>query len=155
MKHFEDFTVGDTEQIPGRMISKEEILAFAREYDPQPHHLDEDAAKASILGALSASGWHTCCTLMRMIFTNPSAPAAFLGSPGVEEVRWKKPVFPGDELSATGHVVEARTSKSKPFMGLVKKRYEVTNQNGTLVMTMEVWSMIARRATGNAGGEAA
>ncbi len=153
MIYFEDISVGDAEDLPGRLISKEEIIGFAAKYDPQPHHLDEEAAKRSLLGGLSASGWHTCCALIRMIFDNPSREVAFLGSPGVEEARWKAPVRPGDRLRATSRVIEARASKSKPFMGLVKTRYEVFNQTDKLVMAMETWAMIARRPD-NAKGDA-
>jgi len=145
MRYFEDITVGETEEIIGPVISKEEVFDFARQYDPQPHHLDEDAAEKSILGGLSASGWHTCCALIRMIFKNSTEPSAFLGSPGVEEVRWKRPVRPGDQLNASSRVTEARVSNSKPFMGLVKRHYEVRNQSGDVVMTMDTWAMIARR----------
>jgi len=155
MRYFEDFSIGDTEEIPGRTISKDEIISFASEYDPQPFHLDEDAGEASILGGLAASGWHICCALIRMIFENPAEPTAFLGSPGVDEVRWKKPMRPGDTIRATSCVLEARVSKSKPAMGLVKKRCEVFNQDDVLIMTMETWAMIARRPDTQTDGRAA
>jgi len=145
MNYFEDISIGDSRELPGRHISKEEIIAFATEYDPQPHHIDEEAAKDMLLGELVASGWHTACCLIRMIFENPAEPSAFLGSPGVDEVRWRKPVKPGDTLRATSEVVEARLSKSKPGMGLTKTRFEVFNQNDVQVMTMETWAMIATR----------
>lgn len=146
MKYFEDIAVGDTTDIPGPTVTKDDIFAFAREWDPQPHHLHEEAANKSILGGLSASGWHMSSLLMRMVFTNPNAePVAFLGSPGVEEVRWKKPLLAGDTVRAVGTVVEARASQSKPFMGLVKRRFEMFNQRDELILTLETWGMIARR----------
>ncbi len=147
MIYFEDISVGDTDELPGRHISKEEIIAFATEYDPQPHHIDEEAAKHMLLGELVASGWHTACCLIRMIFDGAREPRAFLGSPGVEELRWRRPVTPGDTLRATSKVIEARLSKSKPGMGLTKTRFEVFNQDDVMVMTMEVWGMMACRDT--------
>jgi acyl dehydratase len=154
MRYFEDYKVGDTEDIPGWTVTKDEIISFASEYDPQPFHLDEDAGEASILGGLAASGWHICCALIRMIFENPAEPTAFLGSPGVEEVRWRQPMRPGDTIRATAQVLEARASKSKPVMGLVKKHYDVFNQDDVLIMTMETWAMIARRPDAQSEGRA-
>jgi len=150
MLFFEDYEVGKVEKLPSRRITKEEIIDFASKYDPQPHHLDEEAGRASMLGGLAASGWHTCCALIRMVFENPAEPSAFLGSPGVEEVRWRAPVFAGDVLTATSEIVELRASKSRPNMGLIKRHYDVTKQDGTLVMTLDVWGMIARRPSGGA-----
>jgi len=145
MIYFEDISVGDKEVLPGRHISKEEIIAFATEYDPQPHHIDEEAAKHMMLGELVASGWHTACSLIRMIFDANREARAFLGSPGVEELRWRRPVKPGDTLRATSEVIEARRSKSKPGMGLTKTRFEVFNQDDVHVITMETWAMFACR----------
>lgn len=157
MKYFEDIKVGDVDEIPGPTVTREDIFNFAKEWDPQPHHLDPAAGEASILGGLSASGWHNCAMLMRMVFTNPQSEGlAFLGSPGVEEVRWKKPVLEGDTLRATGEVTEARESRSKPFMGLVKRHFELFNQKDELLMTMDVVGMIAKRPTGTGdAGDAA
>lgn len=153
MIYFEDISVGDKEELPGRLISKEEILDFAEQFDPQPHHLDEEAAKQSLLGGLSASGWHTCCALIRMTHESRSDEIAFAGSPGIEETRWKAPVRPGDTLRATSRVTEARASESKPAMGLIKRHYDVFNQDDKLVMTMDAWVMILRRPEAVNGSE--
>lgn len=148
MKYFEDIKVGDIDQIPGPTVTKEDIFAFAREWDPQPHHLDEDAAEKSILGGLATSGWHNCSLMMRMAFTNPNTErVAFLGSPGVEDVRWKSPLFAGDTVRATGEVLEVRESKSRPYMGLVRRLLTMINQDDRVIMTMEVVGMIAKRPT--------
>ncbi len=153
MKYFEDIEVGDKAFYKGPTVTKEAIFAFAREWDPQPHHLDIDAANASILDGLSASGWHSCCLLMQMITNNPANPIAFLGAPGIEESRWKRPVMAGDTLHASSKVVDKRPSKSKPFMGLVKRHFEMFNQKDELVLTMEGWTMIARWPDAGARGE--
>ena len=142
---FEDFPVGMTVEIPGPVLTTESILEYARRYDPQPFHVDEEAAKQSVYGGLIASGWHTVSLAMRMICDAYLLDAASLGSPGVNEVRWLKPVRPGDSIRLRMTVLEAKPSASKPDRGTVLHRWEVLNQNGETVMTMEGYGMFRRR----------
>ena len=149
--YWEDFKVGDTEPMGERVVDKDEVIAFAKAYDPQPFHVDEAAAKASMYGGLIASGWHTVAMTMRMMVDSYLGEAASLGSPGVDNVRWLKPVRPGDTIRATRKVVETRSSKSRPEMGIVKSLWEVFNQDGDLVMTMEGYGMFTRRKAVDVG----
>jgi acyl dehydratase len=143
--HFEDFVAGNVVCYGPRTITREEILAFAREFDPQPMHADEEAARATMLGGLVASGWHTCALLMRMIADGFVLASASMGSPGVDEVRWLRPVRPGDSLTVRSTVLDMRTSGSRPGMGFIKFRHEMLNQAGDCVMTLVSSMMIARR----------
>lgn len=142
---FEDFPVGMTVEIPGPVLTRESILEYAQRYDPQPFHVDEEAAKQSPYGGLIASGWHTVSLAMRMICDAYLLDAASLGSPGVNQVRWLKPVRPGDSLRLRMTVLEAKPSTSKPDRGTVLHRWDVLNQNGETVMTMEGYGMFRRR----------
>jgi acyl dehydratase len=117
---FEDFAPGMVIETGPRLVTREEIVAFAAEFDPQPMHLDEDAARASILGGLAASGWHTCCLMMRMACDGFVLDSSSMGAPGVDEVKWLKPLRPGTSITLLTTVLEARTSKSRPEMGFVK-----------------------------------
>jgi len=146
--YFEDFKVGDTAPMGETVVDKGEMIAFAKAYDPQPFHIDEAAAKQSFFGGLIASGWHTCAMVMRMMVDSYLSDSASLGSPGVENVRWLKPVRPGDTIRAQRQVMETRASQSKPEIGIVKSRWEVFNQDGELVMTMEGYGMFKRRNPG-------
>lgn len=143
--YWEDLYVGKVIEFGPRDVTSEEIIEFARRYDPQPFHTDPEAAKHSIYGGLIASGWHTCAMLMRMLYDGVLVRAASLGSPGVDSVRWLKPVRPGDTLRARMTVVEARASRSKVDRGMIKSKWEVFNQNDELVMTMEGMGMYRRR----------
>ena len=158
MLHFEDFTPGSVAEYGPRVVTRDEIVAFAAEFDPQPMHLDEAAAAASMLGGLAASGWHSCCLLMRIINDGFILQSNFLGAPGIEEVRWLAPVRPGTTLTARVTVLETRPSRSRPDMGLVKFRMELVDSAGTRLMTLTVNPMFARRpadaASGRARGEA-
>lgn len=145
MKHLEDFTVGQVFTYPPRTVSEDEIIAFARDYDPQPFHLDKEAAKQSLFGGLCASGWHTAGMMMRMLVDNMIGKYASMGSPGVDQLRWVKPVFPGDTLQLSGEVLEVRPSQSKPDRGVITSRYEMKNQKGEVVLTMQAKGMYARR----------
>ena len=145
--YWEDLSEGTVVDLGSREVTREEILEFASKYDPQPFHTDEEAAKASIFGGLVASGWHTCSMMMRLLVDGLLRRAASLGSPGVDQVRWLKPVRPGDTLEAKMEVVESRASKSKPDRGLIRSRWEVRNQDGELVMTMEGMGMYRRRSS--------
>lgn len=145
--YFEDFTVGFTRAARGPTVTAEAIKAFAAEYDPQPFHLDEEAAKSSLFGALCASGWHTAALCMRMLCDAYLIDSASLGSPGIDELRWVKPVFAGDALSVKMTVLDARPSRSRPSMGSVRSKWEVYNQKNELVMHMTGWGLFERRGT--------
>jgi acyl dehydratase len=144
MRHFEDFPVGFTGTLPAKLVTREETIAFARQFDPQPMHVDEAAAAKSLLGGIAASGWHTCAMLMRMICEGFLNDTAGLGSPGLAEVRWLKPVKPGDTLRAHYHVLEARLSSKRPDMGICRFVYEVMRDDGELVMTWDCTHFFAR-----------
>lgn len=148
MLYLEDFTPGQEIDLGSRSVTKEEIIAFATQFDPQPFHIDEEAAKKTIYGGLIASGWHTVSLFMRLLSDGLLANAASMGSPGVDEVRWLKPVRPGDTLSARGVVNEVVPSRSKPDRGMLKTTYEMYNQNGEKVLSMKGLGMFARRPSG-------
>ena len=143
--YWEDFPVGKVTEFGGIVLTQEDIVRFAKEFDPQPFHVDEDAAKQSMFGGVIASGWHTCALAMRMMCDAYLLESASLGSPGVENIRWLKPVRPGDTLRVRSVVLEARPLESKPHIGLVRNRWEVLNQNGEEVMQMEGFGMFKRR----------
>jgi len=145
MRYFEDFRVGETGALGTHTITEVEIVAFARKYDPQPFHVDPEAARATFFGGLIASGWHTCAILMRLsVEAARREEAAGTGSPGVDSCRWLKPVRPGDRLSARTEVLEAWPSRSKPF-GFVRRRLEMLNQHGQIVLSLVGISMYRRR----------
>lgn len=148
MKYLEDFTIGQVMEFPPRTVSEDEIIAFARDYDPQPFHLDKEAAKQSLFGGLCASGWHTAGLMMRMLVDNMIGKYASMGSPGVDQLRWVKPVFPGDTLQLSGEVLNVHFSQSKPDRGVITSRYEMKNQKGEIVLTMQAKGMYARRPAG-------
>lgn len=143
---YEDLTVGHKEAFGAYEVTKEEVIDFASKYDPQPFHLDEEFAKQSVFGALCASGWHTSAMMMRMMVDHMmEAGLAGLGSPGIDGIEWKKPVFPGNILSVESEVTGKRESQSRPNIGLVKSTYHVKNQNGEIVMIMRGNVMVAKR----------
>jgi acyl dehydratase len=144
--HWEDFTPGLVIPLGRTEVTREAVLEFAARFDPQPFHLDDAAAEASLFGRLAASGWHTCAMMMRLMCDAYLNDSAGLGSPGVEDLRWLKPVYPGDTLSGTMTVLESRPMKSKPHVGLVLSRWEAVNQDGAPVLTMQGWGMFGRRA---------
>ena len=148
--YWEDFAPGDVIETERAPVTKEEILEFAQEFDPQPFHLDEAAAEASLLGGLCASGWHTSAMLMRMMCDAYVLDAASLGAPGVEEARWSKPVYVGDRLTAKATCLASRASASRPAMGLIQFLWEAFNQKGELVASLRSWSMLQRRQPGEA-----
>jgi acyl dehydratase len=139
---FDDFPVGRVREFGPVTVSREDILRFAREYDPQPFHVDEDAARRLPFGGIIASGWQTCALAMRMAVDGVFGETAALGSPGVERLDWLRPVRPGDELRLRLTTLEARPARSKPHVGLVKNRWEVLNQQGEEVLRMEAVTMI-------------
>jgi acyl dehydratase len=146
--YWEDFEAGSVAEYGPRLVTREEIIAFAAEFDPQPMHMDEDAARATLLGGLAASGWHTCSLGMRLMFDGFIANSAGVGAPGVEEVRWHKPVRPGDRLTMRRTVVETRPLKSRPQWGSVKFRFELFNHARELVMTQQNVNFFERRQSG-------
>lgn len=143
--HWEDFPVGCEMRFGGMPVTREAVLAFAAQFDPQPFHLDDAAAEASLFGGLTASGWHTCAMTMRMMCDGYLLNSASLGSPGIDALRWLKPVRPGDTLHVRFTVTEARPMASRPHVGLVRNRWEVSNQHDEVVLTMEGWNMFRRR----------
>jgi acyl dehydratase len=149
-RYWEDFHVGEVEQIGERLVDKAEVIAFATQFDPQPFHIDEAAAKQSMYGGLIASGWHTCAMVMRMMCDAYLTQAASIGSPGIDNLKWLKPVRPGDVITARRTTIETRASKSKPDIGIVNNLWEVFNQKGELVMSMQGYGMFRRRSPGSA-----
>jgi acyl dehydratase len=143
--HWEDFTPGAVAIYGPRLVTREEIVAFAAEFDPQPMHLDEAAASTTLLGGLGASGWHTCCLMMRMIADGFLLDSSSMGAPGIEEVRWLKPLRPGTRIRVRSTVLDARASKSRPEMGLAKMNFEVLDETDGLVMTLTTTFMLGRR----------
>ncbi len=144
--YYEDFEQGSVERFGSRTVTREEIVGFAAEFDPQPMHLDEQAARRTPLGGLAASGWHSCAIMMRLIADGFILESSCMGSPGVEELKWLKPVRPGDRLAVRRTVLETRVSKSRPAMGFVRFRFELLNQNGETVMEQTNFIMFGRRA---------
>lgn len=143
--YWEDFPVGKVSEFGRMTVSAEEIIEFAGKFDPQPFHLSEEGGKNSLFGGLCASGWHTCAMAMRMMCDGYILESASLGSPGLENIRWLKPVRPGDTLHVRSVVLEARPMDSKPHVGLLRVRTEVLNQNNEEVMQMEGYGMYRRR----------
>lgn len=143
--YWEDFPVGDTMEMGSHTFTEAEIIAFARQFDPQPFHIDPEAAKNSFFKGLIASGWHTCAIAMRLMVDKYVARSASLGSPGLDNIRWVTPVRAGDTISYRRTTTAARPSESKPDIGLVRSRWEAVNQRGESVMTMEGWGMFRRR----------
>jgi acyl dehydratase len=150
MLHFEDFPVGKRFDFKPVEVKAEEVIAFAKEFDPQPMHLSEEGGKASILGGLAASGWHTSAMMMRMLCDSYIREAASEGSPGVDSMEWKKAVLAGDTLSGNCTVIEARVSRSRPQIGIVRLRAVVTNQRGETVAICDYANMIRCQVAGEA-----
>ena len=142
---FEDYRVGEAFEFGDYPITEQEIVEFARRYDPQPFHLDAAAAAQSHFGGLVASGWMTGSVLMRMVCDHFISPQASMGSPGLEQLRWLKPVRPGDRLRARVTVLETRPSRSKPDRGSMLIRQEAINQNDEVAMSIEGWAMLRCR----------
>lgn len=130
---YDDFTVGSNLAIGSKVVTADEVIAFASEFDPQPFHLSEEAGKATILGGLAASGWHTCAMLMRMMADSFITKSDSQGSPGLEYVKWLKPVLAGDTISGDTTILEKRISRSNPALGIIRMNHKITNQHGVLV----------------------
>ena len=142
---FEDFPPGRLGTFGPHHVSRGDILAFAAEFDPQPMHLDEEAAKRSMLNGLAGSGWHLCSIMMRMMFDGFIGRTASMGSPGVSEVRWLAPLRPGDDLLLDIDVTEARLSKSRPATGIVTFKATVRNAGGEMLCEMVTPIIVLRR----------
>src|SRR5579859_5891982 len=147
-RYFEDFVAlvdAAPVELGSHAFTSSDIVEFARAYDPQPMHTDPEQARGSIYGGLIASGWHTAATYMRLLVDSVIGGSESLGSPGVENLRWLKPVRPGDTLAARFSVLDARPSESRPDRGIVRSRGEMVNQDGEIVMQLEATNFFARR----------
>jgi acyl dehydratase len=144
-RYWDDYEVGEKFDLGSTSFTADEIVSFARQYDPQSFHVDAGAARQSLFGGLIASGWHVTAKLMRLFVDNYVDQRTALGSPGVDEVRWLKPVRPGDTLNAWVECAGKVPSKSRPEMGIVHEQWRATNQKGELVMTLKGTNMVRRR----------
>ena len=148
MIYFEDLEIGAETEFGSYEVTREEVIDFARKYDPQPFHLSDEAAARTHFGRLAASGWHTCAMTMAVIARRVvDQQQAGLGSPGVDELRWLKPVYPGDTLHVSGKIIDKTPSRSKPEIGSFRTRTTVTNQDGVPVLTFTSIVLIRRRRT--------
>jgi acyl dehydratase len=147
LRYFEDFPAGEVVEFGDREVTAQEIVAFARQFDPQAFHLGEDEARATVAGGLIASGWHTASMMMRMIYDAMLFDTAGQGSPGMDAIDWLKPVRPGDRLRVRRTTVSARSTRSRPEIGVIEARFELMNQNREIVMTQQ-GSMFFRRRPG-------
>ena len=146
MIFYEDLAIGTTRNFGAYEVTREEVMEFASKYDPQPFHLDDEAAAQTHFGRLSASGWHTCAMTMAVIARHVvEEEQAGLGSPGIDELRWLKPVYPGDTLRCETEVIEKRRSASRPEMGIFKSRIRTFNQNDEIVLEMVSNALIRTR----------
>ena len=148
--YWEDLPVGATIELGSLTVSREEVIEFASKYDPQPFHLDDAAAAESIFGRLAASGWHTCAMVMGLMARNFLLQSSSLGSPGLEKLKWLRPVYPGDTLTVRQRIVESRPMASRPDVGLVRSVWEAFNQDGEQVLMMDGYGMFRRRTPGAA-----
>ncbi|MFM8548132.1 MAG: MaoC family dehydratase [Betaproteobacteria bacterium] len=145
VRWFEDYVVGAIHELGSIQVEAGEVQGFARQFDPQPFHTDPQAASASHFGGLIASGWHTAALMMRLFALNYLSPQSSLGSPGIEELRWPRPVRPGDVLAVRVTITDARISQSRPDRGIIRSLIEVFNQNGELVMSANPANLILRK----------
>ena len=149
MQYFEDIEAGQRAAFGRYEVTRDEVIAFARKYDPQPFHLSDEAAAETHFGRLSASGWHTCAMTMAMLVEHmKTLDHAGLGSPGIDELRWLKPVYPGDTLRCETEVLDTRRSVSRPEMGSYRSRMTVLNQHGEPVMTFVSIALVRMRPAG-------
>ena len=144
-QYWEDLPVGRVLALGSVTVEREEVLAFARQYDPQPFHLDDEAAARSMFGRLSASGWHTCAMAMGLMVRGFLHESSSLGSPGLEKVKWLKPVYPGDTLTLKQTITESRPMASRPDVGLTRTTWDMFNQHGEQVLMMDGYGMFRRR----------
>ncbi len=144
-RYFEDYPLGAAFEFGPVSVTEAEIVAFARQFDPQPIHTDPEAAAAGPFGGLIASGWHTAGLMMRLLASNFLSPAASIASPGVDELRWRAPVRPGDQLRIRVRITEATPSRSKPDRGMIRSAIEVINQHDTVVMSLSAMNLMRCR----------
>ncbi|MFM0471680.1 MaoC family dehydratase [Paraburkholderia strydomiana] len=147
---YEDMTVGSTTEIGKHTFTRDEIVEFAEKFDPQPFHLNEAAAEKSPFRGLVASGWHTCSVMMGMLVRNALADSTSMGSPGIDEIHWLKPVRVGDTITMTNSVLDKRISESKPDRGIVSTQWAGINQHGETVVTVRSKGMFGLRNPGAA-----
>lgn len=148
IRYFEDYAPGLTVDCGRFSVDEAEIIAFAAQYDPQPFHVDRDAAKEGPYGGIIASGWHTTSLMMRNVVEHFVSAESGLGAAGIDEIRWPRPVRPGDTLHVRATVLEARRSQSKPDRGIIKSRMELTNQDGETAMTLTATNFVLARPAG-------
>lgn len=148
MQYFEDLEIGAVERFGSYPVTREEVIAFASRYDPQAFHLDDEAASHTFFGKVAASGWHTCAMFMAMqVKEMERAGHQGMGSPGLDELRWHKPVYPGDTLSVEREIFEKTRSRSRPELGIFKSKIRVLNQNHEVVMSFVSTAFIKVRET--------
>ena len=153
MRYFEDLEIGAETYFGSYEVTREEVLDFARKYDPQPFHLSDEEAAKTHFGRIAASGWHTCAMTMAVVARHVvEGEQEGLGSPGIDELRWIRPVRPGDELSLRTTVEEARRSRSKPDRGLLRTRVELVGSGGDVVLRLLAMNLVSTRPEGGAGG---
>ena len=143
--YFEDYQAGAVHELGSLVVDEAEVIAFATRYDPQPFHIDPEAARHSVFGGLIASGWHTTAMVMRLLVDRYLSPTTSLGSPGVDELRWLRPVRPGDVLSLRATVLETKRSSSKPDRGLIRTQLEAINQHGEVVLSLKPMTLVRCR----------
>lgn len=148
--YWEDLSVDTVIPLGSITVDRDEVLAFAQRYDPQPFHLDDEAAAQSMFGKLAASGWHTCSMAMGLMVRNFLHESSSLGSPGLEKLQWLKPVYPGDTLTLRQRIIESRPMNSRPDVGLVRTLWEMFNQHGEQVLMMDGYGMFRRRPAAQA-----
>jgi len=144
-RYFEDYVAGSIHEFGPIAVELDEVVSFGKRFVPLSYHTDPELAKKSLYGGLIASGWHTAALMMRVYSDNYLSKVANLGSPGVDELRWDKPVYPGDELSLRVTVLETRPSQSKPDRGIVSSFVEVLNQGGDVVMSLKMVNFVRSR----------
>jgi acyl dehydratase len=144
-RYFEDYVAGTIHEFGSIAVEEQEVIEFARRYDPQPFHVDPDAARRTPFGGVIASGWHTAALMMRLVVDHYLSHVASLASPGVDGLRWTQPVRPGDTLSVRATTLETRRSRSKPDRGIVRTLFEVLNQHGEVVMSLNAMNMLKTR----------
>lgn len=145
-QYYEDLEVGHVEHFGAYFVERSEVIAFAQKYDPQPFHLSDEAAAQTAFGRIAASGWHTCAMMMAMVVAHMQKVGhQGLGAPGIDELRWPQPVYPGDTLRCEAKLLSKRRSASRPEMGLFRKAMIVRNQHGDVVMTLTSTGMVATR----------
>lgn len=146
MQFYEDMVVGTTARFGSYAVTRDEVIAFASKYDPQPFHLSDEAAAQTHFGRISASGWHTCAMVMAMMVDHHKHTGhQGLGSPGVDELRWLRPVYPGDTLTVETELLEKRRSQTKPDRGIFRSSARVYNQDNVMVMSMTSRAMVRTR----------